>query len=514
MLKSQIAKYIRLSLEDDNDGESNSVLNQRDLLDNYINKKSEFNNCEIFEFCDDGYTGTNMNRPGLIQLIEKAKNKEINCIIVKDFSRFGRDYISVGMYLEMIFPVFDVRFIAINDGFDSNNYIGDTGGLQLAFKHIRNTFYSRDLSNKVMSSKLSAMRQGKTTNGQILYGYKVSSKDKHKYEVDEIAADVVKKVFDMFLVGKELGEIAAYLNDNEIPSPKEYKKLFGDGRSCHSIDENTFWTRISIGNMLRNECYTGKMISGKTKKAAVGSKKNILLPKSEWIIVPGTHEAIINEKVFEQVQSMLSKNSGLKSPSKEHIFARILKCGGCTRTMKRKNSSKPYFYCSTKQVVSDYECVQQHYTETELQKVIFDIVQHHIKSICDIDEMICKMDGDIKEITDLEKLLQKVTNNRNLLYEKFVLGEINEEQFISEKQGLSQNIKHLKMQISSLKKQLGNGLPKDKSFIEDAKKFEGIKELNHTVVNTLIKEILLYDDKRIKIIWNHQDEYEEMINET
>mgnify|MGYP002530559280 FL=1 len=225
-----IGKYIRLSQADqdmmkkENKTESESISHQRDLIQRYINSHADLKGCEVREFYDDGYSGTNFNRPSFERLLEQIKKGEINCVIVKDFSRFGRDYIELGDYLERIFPFLGVRFISVNDGYDSNDYKGTTGGLDVVLKNIVYDFYSKDLSVKVTTAKRAKMKRGEYIGGHVPYGLLRDPADKHKLVIDPEAAAVVREIFDMATEGKKLVEIARYLNEKGIETPQIFSE--------------------------------------------------------------------------------------------------------------------------------------------------------------------------------------------------------------------------------------------------------------------------------------------------
>ena len=228
LCKKKLAFYIRLSLEDfdlktSDKTESNSVSNQRKLLQDYYDSHPELKEYEIIEFCDDGYTGTNFDRPRFMAMMELARQKEIHAIIVKDLSRFGRDYLEVGAYLELILPLFGTRFISVNDNFDSNNYVGTTGGLELALRNLINGLYSKDLSVKIKSANKTRSRRGEYWGGTAFYGYRLDPKNKHKIIVDTDVASVIVRIFDECIEGKSSSQTAKGLNDEGIPSPAAYK---------------------------------------------------------------------------------------------------------------------------------------------------------------------------------------------------------------------------------------------------------------------------------------------------
>ena len=271
------AMYIRLSMEDEDVSlnrkeESNSVSSQRELLKAYIENHSELKDTKVQEYCDDGFTGTKFERPGYMKLMEDIRAEKISCIVVKDLSRLGRDYIEVGSLLEQILPLYQVRVIAVNDNYDSDNYDGSTGGMNVAFKNLIYMLYSRDLSNKICSAKHTRILNGENISGQLRYGYVKDPNDKHKIIVDPEAAEVVKLIFELTAQGKRKTEVANYLNAHGIDTPSAYKKRKGSKNFFHAVEVKSLWSTSSIRDILNDEVYLGKLIWNKTKKR-VGSKK-------------------------------------------------------------------------------------------------------------------------------------------------------------------------------------------------------------------------------------------------
>ena len=235
------AMYIRLSMEDEDVSlnqkeESNSVSSQRELLESFIGNHSELKDTKVQEYCDDGFTGTKFERPGYMKLMEDVRADKISCIVVKDLSRLGRDYIEVGSLLEQILPLYQVRVIAVNDNYDSDNYDGSTGGMNVAFKNLIYMLYSRDLSNKVSSAMHTRILKGENISGQLRYGYVKDPNDKHKIIVDPEAAEVVKLIFELTAQGKSKTEVANYLNAQGIDTPSAYKKRKGSRNFFHAVE--------------------------------------------------------------------------------------------------------------------------------------------------------------------------------------------------------------------------------------------------------------------------------------
>ncbi len=304
MKRYLIAIYLRLSKEDSKDkaarqkGESNSIAMQRSLLKRYIEEM--FTDYEIIEFCDDGYTGTNFDRPGIQEMLKKIKSGEIDCVIVKDFSRFARDYIELGSYLEQIFPFLGVRFISVNDGYDSADVQDGIAGMDVNFKNLLYDLYSRDLSDKVRSSLAIRKEKGQYVSANSPFGYEKDPADRHALIIAEDEAEVVRKIFFLTLEGNTSVEIAKLFNEAGIRTPIEFK--IEKGKTSRVPKGKRFlWNGSTICQILRNEIYIGNIVQKKYTKDFVGGK-NRMNPREEWLVAYGHHEPIIDREVFDKVQ--------------------------------------------------------------------------------------------------------------------------------------------------------------------------------------------------------------------
>lgn len=322
------AVYIRLSDEDGNvDGivkaESNSVAAQRLLIRDYIQRNFP-GQTETQEYVDDGFSGTNFQRPSFQRMMADAKRGKIGCIIVKDFSRFGRDHLETGNYLERIFPLLGIRFISVNDQFDSEDCTGMTGGMSVALKNIINSMYSRDLSKKVRSAMGTRAARGEYMGAFAPYGYSKNPENVHQLIPDKEAAEVVRLIFKMAAEGKKKPEIARYLNEQGTPTCMEYFQKMGLKRTGYKNKEKKLWTVTTIGDMLKNEVYLGKTIWNKSRQAAAGSKKAVKNDRSEWIIMEGTHEALVSQELFD----MANANAFTHEKKRSHSRSSFVRTAG------------------------------------------------------------------------------------------------------------------------------------------------------------------------------------------
>ncbi len=314
-----IAIYLRVSDEDKDmeqaaKRESDSIANQRNLLRGFLSKMPEAGKADILEFCDDGCSGKNFDRPSVRSLLKAAEQGEIYCIVVKDFSRFGRDYLTVGNYIFRIFPFWGVRFISVNDGFDSAAR-READSLTVSFKTLLNDFYSQDLSRKVRSAQYFRAEKGEFLSSFTPFGYRRDEKNKNRLIPDEAAAEIVRRIFYMAAEGAGTAEIARRLNGEGILTPMLYKKAAGCTRKTwgRSGDVN-FWTPQGVLKILRDERYTGKNIYGKRRQIQVGGSRARAVEREKWIVAENAHEGLVTEEEFDRAQEKIRRRVQKKKP--------------------------------------------------------------------------------------------------------------------------------------------------------------------------------------------------------
>lgn len=337
----KVAAYLRLSKEEfSNEKESNSITNQKLIIDNYLEKNKEYRLVDYY--IDDGCSGTNFNRPEFQRMLEDIKNKKIDVIIIKDLSRLGRNYIETGNFIEVIFPAMGVSVISVDENceFDSSDYYGDD---YLPLKNLFNDTYAKDISKKVRSSLIVKKYNGEFVGKLAPYGYIKDPKDKHKFLIDKNVSHIIKKIFDMILDGKSRREVADFLNDNDILTPSEYLKINTD----KDITIMKKWNPEMVNSILRNENYTGTLFQGKKRKLNYRVDKKIKLDKENWIVTENHHEAIICKEKFDKVQEILDRKSKVNKDGSIDLLSGILKCKFCGSNMiKRTSKGKIYYYCS------------------------------------------------------------------------------------------------------------------------------------------------------------------------
>ena len=436
-----LAFYIRLSSEDRDlktnalKNESNSVFNQRRLLQDYYDTHESLHGYKVIVFCDDGVTGTHFDRPKFDELIEMARNQEIHCIMVKDLSRFGRNFLEMGNYLELILPLYGVRFISINDAFDSDDYLGVTGGLELALRNLINNMYSRDLSTKVRSAYRTRNLRGEYWGGSGFYGYQVHPHNKKRLIVDEQVRDIIVMIFESCVSGMTTSEVAQMLNDMGIPSPLEHKRRNGGFYNGVVKEETGIWLKGAVRKILTDERYTGKMITNIRETEEVGKPKMRSLPRDQWIIVPGTHEAIISEELFRAAQNALqgrirNVNKNTAGNRANNLFV----CGCCGRKLRKNPAKEPHLVCPKNDSIKGAECAGLFVNQAQIEQAVLQMLreqsrifleQHCLMQAC-IDKKLSSIQTELDANTNMTRRLQ---SRKAELYEQYRAGSISREKF-------------------------------------------------------------------------------------
>jgi len=368
------ALYVRLSREDGDKEESNSISNQRSLLEQFVVLEPDIMVHD--HYVDDGWSGTNFERPDFTRMMNDIKLGLVNCVVVKDLSRFGRNYIDAGQYLEKLFPLMDVRFISVTDNLDSFKNPSSMNNIMVPFKNLINDEYCRDISNKVRSSLDMKRKQGKHIGSFACYGYRKDPEDHNHLVVDLQAAEVVRDIFKWFITGMSILSITKRLNELEIPCPSVYKRMQGlHYRNSFEKGSGGKWQDSGVRRILGNRMYVGDLVQGtmkmKSYKVQVCQRQN----EKDWIIVENTHEAIISREDFKLVQELLVKRTR-KAPEKQALYwhSGFVRCGDCGRSMQRKSNRHDYgeyYYlkCSTYSRISKKLCTKHTIRLDKLEKM-------------------------------------------------------------------------------------------------------------------------------------------------
>ena len=513
--------YIRLSQEDDDilkedKLESNSVTGQKTLLKEFVNENEDLKIYDIY--IDDGFTGTDFNRPSFQRLLEDVKNGLLNCIIVKDLSRLGRNYIEVGNYIEQVFPLFNIRFIAINDNVDSYKNPSSTNTILVPFKNLINDEYCRDTSVKIRSSLNSKKRKGEFIGAFCSYGYLKDEKDKHKLVIDETAAIIVRKIFD-WNVNLGMGKIAIShkLNDLGILNPTGHKRLeLGQNYNNSGIKNNKYlWTPSTIGKILTNEVYIGNTVQGKRRTKSYKIHKVENIPQEEWIKVENTHEKIIEKEIFEKAKQLSKIDTKVQKSGILSIWAGLLKCGDCGFSMhkkvcKNKNGKiYEYYICSTYKKKSKVLCTKHSLKIEELNKTILAVIKNQIAILANIPKVIRifedrKKDNflfsqDFQKIkNDKKTKIENIKNLKRFLYEDWKNGDISKEEYHEYKEKYENDIRKLELEIENINLQ-----EKDKKA-DEIKKTEWIEDFKNNNISKLDREVLLELIEYIEVFENNK----------
>lgn len=494
---SKIALYIRLSVEDQiKVKESESIISQRMYLNDYLNQNAELKHLERVEYVDDGYSGTNENRPSYQRLLEDVRSVQVTNIIVKDMSRFLRDYITLGDYLENIFPFLGIRFIAINDGYDSIKETGNGVDLDVQFKNLMYDFYAKDASAKVKSVKQTLNEQGKIQSWNPPYGYMKDPEDKYKIVPDEETSWVVKKIYELYLEGLSTRKIKDYLNEHKIITPAQRKLQLTKmdySKRYTAIKDNPAWNFSSVIDILADEIYTGTYVYSRVDKSLVnGTKeKSKYLPKEDWGRVVNNHEEIISKDVFDEVQELKAskrfkdKNTDYKwhnhSPLQGFLYCP--ECGHVLAMTRSKRQRKDG-------TVKEHRYFRCRYCKNDGVKIIGSnadkvepLVLEAIKVKYDISSEIQEQK---KYLIDSDVLIQDLESKKLASYEKYKLGKMTRLDFIEEKKKLDDEIDALKNEQS-------------KKVVQQANIHE--EKLTRKLMEKDIKSIIVRGNQILKIEW-------------
>lgn len=506
-----VALYIRLSLEDDDLGaekkESDSITNQRALIREYLKNHEEFASCTVIEKCDDGYSGVHFdNRPQFMELIGLAKKGKVNCIIVKDFSRFGRDYIELGNYLDQIFPFLGIRFISVNDNYDSAALNGETSGLDVAFKNLIYDYYSRELSKKQKIAWRRMAENGEYNACFTLYGYKKAPDDKHRLVIDEETAPVVKEIFSMKLSGIGTTHIAKCLNDRDVPCPAELGRQRNIRQKWRGNFEKYGWTASTVERILREEKYTGTMVMLKTEKQGVKGR-TIRRPEEEWIRKEGTHEAIVSYQTYSLAVSML-KEQAAKEYGKNG--RNIYYCGCCGRAMM--NQHKGTLRCINYRFETESPCNAVAINKAEADMAVLQSVKKEAELFLEEDQLRRqgKMDSSVtvaEQIRSISENLERLRQGWMGLYDRYAGGEISRENFIERKREYDLETEKLEAKLASLwqEEEQGEECEDRQQTAEIMLAYQGCKELTEGMKENLIDKVFVFEGGRIEVAWSYGD---------
>lgn len=517
--------YVRLSKEDMKLGTSESILNQKQMIERFAAEHPDIALVRIYE--DDGYSGTNYERPGFQSLVKALEAGEAKCVIVKDMSRFGREYIQTGIYMQRLFPEMGVRFISINDSMDSHER-SQTDDLLIPIKNLMNDSYCRELSRKLR--KQFRMQRG---NGQFLgafaaFGYLKSPDDKHKLVIDENAAEVVKGIFSLKLQGYSQQKIAERLNSEHIPSPAAYKRQLGmKYTTTFGCNNSSEWSNVSVQRILRNRLYIGDLIQGKRFKPNYKSPRTIFRDEQDWVVVEHNHEPIIDSWVFEAVQRALDSDTRCSDRSITVApLSGLLFCADCGEPMVQKTvirCGKEYYYYICKGSRNKNGCSSHNISVLKLESIVLTSLQSYISSVIDINSVLTQVNQSQLQEGKL-RLLSRQLSERNAeqeklevlkqkLYEHLALGVLDEKEYMTLKAGYEKQHSSNLEEIHFLERKILSAKAETKrnfSWVDHFISHRGVTLLDRETALLFIHSIKISQDKQVEIHFAYQDEYEMM----
>ena len=528
----KVALYIRLSREDDDDkAESYSVTSQREILKEYLKQHPDMELYDIY--IDDGWSGTNFDRPDFQRMIADVKARRVTCVVVKDLSRFCRNAVDGGYYLDNVFVSLQVRFIAINNCLDtfSDNMNAATRCISVGVQNVINESVAATTSVNVRGTLNVNREKGQFIGSFPTYGYVKSPDDHHQLIIDEEPAAVVRQIYEWFIAGKSIIGIAKELNERGIPNPSMYKRLKGmKYRHPAGASNDGLWPDSSVRRILTNEMYIGNMVQGKNTTISYKIKKCRAIPKEEWIIVEGTHEPIIEKDTFYQAQALFNKNIR-KSPMKSEVdlFSGLVRCADCHRIMNKKTNQHSYgtyhyYRCSTARKMKKSACGNHTIRIDKMQHTVMVTIQKMVELAVQMSDALSKINRDpqrVKESDHLRQSLETLMSQREKeyrmqldLYPDWKSGVITQQEYLALKANIAEKISVLDIKIENVKKTLdayAHGIDVENAFITAFKKYENFTELTRGMLVELVDEILVHDNASIDVNFKFADAYQQVV---
>lgn len=516
MFKNNAVMYLRLSKEDGEMMESNSIANQRELIRAYL-KNTDLQ--LVGEYVDDGYSGANFQRPQFQKMMEDAYEKKFDTIIVKDLSRFGRDYIEAGKYIQRVFPQIGMRFISVNDHYDSKSADSNDTHLILPIKNFINDSYSRDISSKVKSSQRVKRMNGEYIGAFAPYGYKKSEEDKNKLVLDENVKEIIKSIFDMKLQGYSSKAIGDELNRLGIDSPKIYKEKQGlNYKGGFETIKGGRWTAKTVNRILENKVYIGILQQGKSATISYKNKKQLDIHPSDWISVKNTHEPIVSEEVFQIANVLLKRDLNTKDKQQVELFAGMLFCKDCgspmiRRTVQTSGRTEVFYICS--KYNKEKNCTRHSIKRNSLEEVITKLLKQHISFNEKLYHRVKDLRFDI-DIKDRQIVLLKREKEMTEQLLSSLYADLEEEVITKEEyqlfrknylEQLSKTDEAIRHRVQK-QKNIEDSIQKNKEWIIDIKKYKELKQLDRLSVVMLIDKIRIGENKEIEVIFNHAQKLE------
>ena len=518
--------YARLSRDDGDKLESDSIINQKALIRDFLSKHPEIH--AVSEKTDDGYSGVNFDRPAFQEMMEDIRSGKINCVVVKDLSRFGRNYIEAGNYIERVFPFLGVRFIAINDNYDSLDR-NQSDSLIIPFKNLINDAYCKDISVKIRSQLEIKRKKGQFIGAFAAYGYLKDEEDHNKLVVDTYASEIVRAIFKCKIQGMSQGRIANKLNMQGVLCPMEYKLSLGmKVQTNFRVHKKALWSSKTVTRILANEIYTGVLVQGKVGTPNYKIKKILPRDEADWIRVEGVIPVIIDRDMFDSVQMILAKDIRI-APEEDVVYplSGFVKCADCGQNMVRKSYNSggkaySYFICSTRKAGKG--CSTHSISEEKLTDVVLQMVSKQIDSVCEMEKMLDivaslpeKQANVFNYDAQVVRLKEEIERNKSFklkLYENLQEGMIGQDEYFLFKKSYAAKIAEAEAAIRAIEDEREQAVSRNRdslSWMETFKKYRNITSVNRSMVVDLIRQVNVFEGGRAEVVFRHADEAEKVV---
>lgn len=515
--------YLRLSREDEatKDRNSYSIETQKMIIKKYLLAHPDI---EVVDYyIDDGFSGTNMDRPGYKRLKEDFESRKINCIIIKDLSRLARNNEEAGKLIFVVFPFYSIRFISVNDKVDSFLDPKSVNNISIQFKNLMNDEYCRDLSKKVKSARKIRQNRGEFIGSFAPYGYEKDPNDHHKLIVEPIAAEVVRKIFQEFLNGKNYSQIATELSMQGIITPGQYKKNRGENLHTGSTGSLHIWASSTIKSILTDEMYVGTLIQGRHKKISYKSNKQVAVDKEDWMRYENAHVPIIDKKTFDKVQKMVGeRHKAPHTTTKKNIYSGIIFCGECGHAMGlsaiRTNSTYSAFYCKYYKQGANF-CTRKRIKVSIISDAIIVALNQYLKFYVDFKEIMkASKEGKAKSCPktskiELENQLNGLKDEKKDLYFQYKNEGLTDKEYSCQRQKVDLRIAEIQKALESIESKQQESLEiSENGFVSLFRKYKKFTKINSDILNLFVKKITVYSSRSIEIEWKFRDELIELVN--
>ena len=525
--------YARISVETERKREADTIGNQLQLLKDYVSEHSDLTVFDIYS--DDDISGTDFIRPEFSRMMNDLRDGKIDCIIVKDLSRLGRNYLESGEYIEMVFPFFRCRFISVTDRFDTKYQQAD---ISVQLKNMANEMYAKDISRKICSTMRTIQDQGKFAGSRAPYGYRLDPADKHHLIIDEETAPIVKQLFELLAEGNTVHFVATTMNANGIPSPG--RLLYERGIASTDHFKNSKWYMQTVRRILQDEIYLGWMVSGKFRSSyhSTGKKGSQPVPREEWIVTKGTHEPIVTEELFNKVQEYFvrmkeehGQTAVYNSKSKKaSIFKGHLRCGECGQAMFLRNKHShgkvtAWYYCALHENYNSSYCVKKAVKKQDVEDIALKLIRTQIKLFTDAREMIIALNKKESsktkhriysdQIRNVKKQIEKYMSLKASLYEDFANGVLSQSDYISMGQEYAQKADELRIFLAELEKEAqkySQTYAMNGSWAQIIEQYQNTETLTEEMIDAFIDEMILYNNGHVEVKFRFKDELDEVIH--